>query len=102
MERMLGEMRAMAVAARGAPETAAAADSGGPEFITLLRNALREVNALQQSAAETARAFELGQPGVGLPDVMLSLQKAGIAFQAMTQVRNRLVSAYQEIMSMQV
>ena len=43
----------------------------------------------------------LGRPGVALNDVMVDLQKANVAFQTGLQVRNRLVAAYQEVMSLQ-
>ncbi|MBR9885467.1 MAG: flagellar hook-basal body complex protein FliE, partial [Oceanospirillales bacterium] len=47
-------------------------------------------------------AYELGDPSVDLPQVMIQAQKASVSFQAMTQVRNRLVSAYEEIMKMSI
>ena len=47
-------------------------------------------------------AFQRGDPGVELPQVMLEMQKASVSFRALTEVRNRLVSAYQEIMNMQI
>jgi flagellar hook-basal body complex protein FliE len=46
--------------------------------------------------------FDRGAPGADLQEVMVSLQKANLSFQTMVQVRNRLVSAYQEIMNMSV
>ncbi|HYM26622.1 MAG TPA: flagellar hook-basal body complex protein FliE, partial [Steroidobacteraceae bacterium] len=58
------------------------------------------VNDSQQRASELSDAFERGTPGVELPDVMLELQKASVSFRALTEVRNRLVSAYQDIMNM--
>jgi flagellar hook-basal body complex protein FliE len=48
-----------------------------------------------------AESFELGKPGVALNDVMVDLQKANVAFQTGLQVRNRLVTAYQEVMNLQ-
>ena len=48
------------------------------------------------------KQFELGAPDTNLQDVMVSLQKANISFETMVQVRNKLVSAYQEIMNIQV
>jgi flagellar hook-basal body complex protein FliE len=39
---------------------------------------------------------------VNLPEVMIAWQKASLSFQAMTEVRNRLVNAYQEIMNMPI
>jgi flagellar hook-basal body complex protein FliE len=49
-----------------------------------------------------ATAFERGTPGVELSDVMLEMQKANVSFRALTEVRNRFVSAYQEIMNMPI
>ena len=46
--------------------------------------------------------FGIGDDKVSLSDVMISMQKASIGFQATVQVRNKLVSAYHEIMNMQV
>jgi len=48
------------------------------------------------------REFSAGDPDVKLQDVMVNLQKASLSFQQMVQVRNRLVSAYQDIMNMPV
>ncbi|MBQ4797464.1 flagellar hook-basal body complex protein FliE, partial [Pectobacterium versatile] len=47
-------------------------------------------------------AFTLGKPGVALNDVMVDNQKASIALQMGVQVRNKLVSAYQEVMNMTI
>ncbi|MGB7214496.1 MAG: flagellar hook-basal body complex protein FliE, partial [Gammaproteobacteria bacterium] len=49
-----------------------------------------------------AKRFEQGAPDVSLVDVMVSMQKASLQFEAITQVRNRVIAAYQEIMNMQV
>jgi len=49
-----------------------------------------------------ATAFELGQGGVDLTEVMIASQKASVSFQAMTQVRNKMVQAYQDIMQMPI
>ena len=51
---------------------------------------------------QRARDFELGVPDSSLNEVMISMQKANLSFQQMVQVRNRLVSAYHDIMNMQV
>jgi flagellar hook-basal body complex protein FliE len=74
----------------------------GVEFSELLRTSLERVNAVQQTAAGLGRAYELGDPAVSLTDLSIAMQKSSLAFQAATQVRNKLVAAYQEIMSMQV
>ena len=58
--------------------------------------------ASQQAAQKSATDFELGKPGVDLPQVMLDMQKASISLRAAVEVRNKLVTAYQEIMNMPV
>ena len=60
------------------------------------------MNRSEQKANGLAAAFERGTPGVDLPQVMIEMQKASVSFRALTEVRNRLVSAYQEIMNMQM
>ena len=54
----------------------------------------------QSTSAELRDKFVAGDPNTDITDVMVALQKASLSFQAMTQVRNRLVSAYQDIMNM--
>ncbi|MEA1136005.1 flagellar hook-basal body complex protein FliE, partial [Klebsiella pneumoniae] len=56
----------------------------------------------QQASNQLATAFEIGKSGVDLTDVMVASQKASVSFQALTQVRNKLVQAYQDIMQMPV
>ncbi len=56
----------------------------------------------QQDSSQLANALEMGQGGVDITDVMIASQKASVSFQAMTQVRNKLVQAYQDIMQMPV
>jgi flagellar hook-basal body complex protein FliE len=79
---------------------AAQGTSGVSEFGKLLQKGLDSVNQTQQSANTLATQFEKGVPGVELPQVMLEMQKASVSFRALTEVRNRLVNAYQEIMNM--
>jgi len=98
-QALLAQMRAMATQARGTELKPA--DGVGPgSFTALMREAIQNVNANQQRAAQLSESFERGAPGVELTDVMVSIQKASLSFQAATQVRNRLVSAYQDIMNM--
>ena len=68
----------------------------------MLGQAVGQVNETQQASNQLANAFEIGQSGVDLTDVMIASQKASVSFQAMTQVRNKLVQAYQDIMQMPV
>ena len=73
-----------------------------PSFATLLKQAIDNVNGHQQSANNLRERYELGDPDVDITNVMISAQKASVSFEAMTQVRNRLVGAYQEVMRMPI
>ena len=75
-------------------------DAGG--FGQMLKSAVDAVNETQMKSAELQRAYELGEEGVDLTEVMIQMQKASVSFEAMTQVRNRFVSAYQDIMNMPI
>jgi len=101
---MLAQMRAVVSAAEGADGALAsrAASNASGSFAGELRRSLQRVSAAQIGAYAKADAFELGAPEVSLNDVMIDMQKASISFQTAVQVRNKLVSAYQEIASMQV
>jgi flagellar hook-basal body complex protein FliE len=78
---------------------AAAAPAGG--FTDALKSALDGVNASQTKAEDLSTAFERGEE-TDVAKVMLARQEAGVAFEATLQVRNRLLSAYQDIMRMGV
>lgn len=101
VETVLAQMRALTDAAKSTTASQGAATEG-PEFSRLLKESLDQVNELQSSSRELKRAFETGTADVSLPEVMVAVQKASVSFEAVTQVRNRLLSAYQEIMNMQV
>jgi flagellar hook-basal body complex protein FliE len=74
----------------------------GPSFANVMKAGIDQVNQVQSRADNLATQFERGVPGVELPQVMLEMQKASVSFRALTEVRNRFVSAYQEIMNMPV
>lgn len=71
-------------------------------FAAMLKGAVDKVNEHQSEATRLREAYERGDPAVDLPQVMIQAQKASVSFDAMTQVRNRLVSAYEEIMRMSI
>jgi flagellar hook-basal body complex protein FliE len=101
----LAQMRVMAQQAQGQERPNLSIPPGGPgeaqteqvQFSELLGTALQQVNGYSQESARLARSFELGEPGVTLPQVMIAAQKSSLAFEALSQVRNRLVKAYQDI-----
>ena len=71
-------------------------------FGDILKNAVDKVNDTQMDAKKMAVSYEKGDPAVDLPQVMIAAEKASVSFQAMTQVRNRLVTAYEDIMKMPI
>jgi flagellar hook-basal body complex protein FliE len=75
---------------------------GQSNFADMLGQAINKVSDTQQASSQLATAFEIGKSGVDLTDVMVASQKASVSFQALTQVRNKLVQAYQDIMQMPV
>lgn len=72
------------------------------DFGDLLKTAVDKVNETQAASKKLATAYEQGDPTVELTQVMISLQKSSVAFEAMAQVRNRLVSAYEDVMKMPI
>ena len=102
INQVLAQMRAMAAAAEGNKTPTPESGVAKPDFGKLLEESINKVNEAQQHAGNLALSFEAGNPNVDLGQVMVALQKASLSFEAMTQVRNKLVSAYQEVMNMQV
>jgi flagellar hook-basal body complex protein FliE len=102
IESVLSQIRAMSSQAQGPAATAANNSVERPDFAGLLQESVSKVNEMQQTATDFAAAFEAEDPNVDLAQVMIAVEKSGLAFQALTQVRNKLISAYQEIMNMPV
>jgi flagellar hook-basal body complex protein FliE len=71
-------------------------------FSDALKAQLDNVSKAQDQADDMGKKFAAGDDSVSLSDTMIAMQKASITFQATVQVRNKLVSAYHEIMNMQV
>ncbi len=105
--QVLAEMRALQARASGgiapggiAENPAAAAQPS--DFANLMRGAVDHIATMQNQASSLADAYESGDKSVDLTKVMLEVQKAGLAFRAMTEVRNKLVDAYTQVMNMSV
>ena len=100
IDQLLSQLQAASQLAAG--NTAAPATGGPGDFAAMLQTSLNQVNAAQTDADQLARALEQGAPNVNVEDVIISLQKADVSFQTMVQVRNKLVEAYQQVMTMPV
>lgn len=101
LDQALAQLRATAALTQGKSAEAATA-AGGVDFSQALKSAIDQVNQAQQQAQQISEDFTAGKNDVNLQDVMINLQKANLSFQQMVQVRNKLVSAYNDIMNMQV
>lgn len=71
-------------------------------FGDMLGNAVNNVNNLQQQTSELRTAYDMGDPNVDITRVMIAAEKSSVSFEALTQVRNRVVRAYEDIMNMPI
>jgi len=102
IDQMLSILRATATQAGGRVSEAQSAPAGGADFAQILQNSIDQVNQTQQQAEGMAANFAAGDGNANLHEVMISLQKANVSFQEMVQVRNKLVSAYHDVLNMQI
>ncbi|MDA9799226.1 flagellar hook-basal body complex protein FliE [Luminiphilus sp.] len=100
INQVLAQMRTMQ--AMASPQaTEKLAETPG-NFSNLMQDSIREVNAAMQESRAMTTSFEMGDPSVSLAEVMVNSQKAGLQFQAVAEIRNRVLSAYKEVMNMPV
>lgn len=102
IDKVLMQMRVLAAQSKGLEATPQAGAASGVNFSELLGNSIKAVNETQQVSSDLKTRFELGDKGVNVVDIAVASEKARISFTAMTEVRNKLVEAYKEIMSMPV
>lgn len=76
--------------------------SSATGFGDAIGNALNELSDMQRGATNLAREFQADNPNVSVEETMIALQKASLGFQAVVQVRNKLVQAYTDVMNMPV
>lgn len=101
------QMRSTIIGQNAALQRAAGHEAEGPadtksaNFGQALTDAVRSVNAQQSKASELSAAYERGDTN-DIVQVMVERQKASIGFEATLQVRNKLLSAYRDIMNMPV
>lgn len=103
IEAMIAQLKAAATRPQGIDATIKAeAPAPRVNFADALKTSLDQVSGAQNKADQLGQSFVMGDDRVSLSDVMIANQKASIGLQATVQARNKLVSAYHEIMSMQV
>ena len=107
IDRLLVEMRSLKAQTQAfqQPGSLAARDVANPDqlgpnlrvekpgtgFGELFDRAINQVNDAQKASAEIAKGYEQGRPDIDVTDVMIASEKAGVSFQAMVQVRNKLL-----------
>lgn len=74
---------------------------GYSDFLSLLKDALSEVNRLQLDAEKAVRALAMGE-AADIHTVAIATAKADLALQLTLQIRNKAIEAYQEISRMQI
>ncbi|MEK6686040.1 MAG: flagellar hook-basal body complex protein FliE [Pseudomonadota bacterium] len=102
IDSILQQLQATSALASGTKKPSDAGEIAGIDFSEKLKAAVDQVNNAQQTADKLSMQFVSDESNTDLHEVMISLQKANVSFQSMIQVRNKLVTAYQEIMNMQV
>ena len=102
IDNILAQLQATSALASGEKKQGEVSEAAKVDFSDTLKAAIDKVNDAQQTAGQLSREFVSGESNTDLHEVMVSLQKANVSFQSMVQVRNKLVTAYQEIMNMQV
>lgn len=104
VQKMLTEMRELQNSAKISQTDDGMEDfsSQKVQFSDFLKNAIGNVNNQMVSADSLKDAYEYGDKGVSIAQVMVQSQKSNIYFQSLLQVRNKLLSAYHEVMNMQV
>jgi flagellar hook-basal body complex protein FliE len=96
VNQLLTQMRSLSIEAGGNVKQT----EGSGDFAAMLKQSIDGVNQNQTTAGKLAQDFEVGKNDVSLAEVMIASQKANVSFQAMVQVRNKLVDAYTQVMSM--
>jgi flagellar hook-basal body complex protein FliE len=104
VNQLLAQMRVLEAQAQAKPAPVNEPGMGvqKTDFSNILAQSINSVNDVSKHASKMATAFEKGDTNVSLAELMISMEKSSVSFQAMSQVRNKLLSAYKEIMSMPV
>jgi flagellar hook-basal body complex protein FliE len=100
LDSLMTQLRALADQAQGV-KVPDKSTTGPDDFANTLKSMVGAVNNQQSQASALQSDFSNGDKSVSLSQVMVASQKADLSFQTMLQVRNKLVSAYQDIMNIQ-
>jgi flagellar hook-basal body complex protein FliE len=104
VDGLLAQMQAAATAAQGGsrPLSRSSPSATGADFSTLLKHPVDQIAQSQSQSDSLTQKFTSGSSNVSLSDAMMAMQKATITLQTGIQIRNKVVTAYTDIMNMQV
>lgn len=101
-EQVLAQMRVLAAQAQGAAPLETQQQADKVDFSQLLKQSLDAVNEVQKNSGDLKKRMTLGDESVSMVDIAVASEKAKVAFTAVTEVRNRLIQAYQEVLNMPI
>ena len=102
-QALLSQMQALEALANGANvQPNPSIEQQSPSFVEMLEQAINTVNETQKHASDLRTRFEMGDQSVDIAEVMVAASQSSISFEALMQVRNKFLSAYQDIMNMPV
>ena len=101
-DHLLSQIRTMGQELRSPQAPTQPSNTEGPDFSAMLKTTINAVNDAQKYSSELKTGFENGTTDKSLAEVMIASQKANLSFRAVTEVRNKLITAYQDIMNMPV
>lgn len=102
ISQVLAQMKVMAAQTQMEAVKPQTEVQSAASFGDILSNSIDAVNQTQKTAAGLKTGFEQGDPNVSITEVMIASEKSSLAFSGMVEVRNKLVEAYKEVMSMPV
>jgi len=108
INQVIAQMRQMTIQAQGVQPTESTFQVEGSQkvaksdFSEILAKSINAVNDMQMESGRLKTGFEMGDSSINISQVMIASQKSGIAFNAMVEVRNKLVDAYKDVMNMPV
>ncbi len=101
-DQLLSQIRTMGRELQVPPSLGEPEKASHSQFGSLLKSSLESVNQAQKASSAMKLDFDLGRSNKSLAEVMIASQKADLSFRAVTEVRNKLISAYQDVMNMPV
>ena len=99
---LLSQIRTMGQELRPTESPAQPSNADAPDFSAMLKTTINAVNDAQKYSSGLQSSFLNGTTDKTLADVMIAREKASVSFRAVTEVRNKLITAYQDIMNMPV